>query len=278
MAKTRILIAVKTYPTLSEKYDELVCTAGFREDGSWIRVYPVPFRKLDYSNRYKKWQWITLDVTKNTKDFRKESYRPTNIEDDIEIGEFVDTRKNWDKRKRYALKHVYYNMTELIEEAKNPEIGTSLAVFKPKEVLDFVWEQCDRDWDKKKLDAVIANQAQHSLFDEDATRAFFKVAKKVPYEFSYIFTSEDGKERKLMIEDWELGMLYWNCLEQANGNEDAACQKVREKYFDEMIQKSDFYFFLGTTKRFHNVAPNPFIIIGAFWPQKEDDTQLELQF
>lgn len=278
MAKTRILIAVKTYPTLSEKYDELVCTAGFREDGSWIRVYPVPFRKLDYSNRYKKWQWITLDVTKNTKDFRKESYRPTNIEDDIEIGEFVDTRKNWAKRKRYALKHIYYNMTELIEEAKNPEIGTSLAVFKPKEVLDFVWEQCDRDWDKKKLDAVIANQAQHSLFDEDATRAFFKVAKKVPYEFSYIFTSEDGKERKLMIEDWELGMLYWNCLEQANGNEDAACQKVREKYFDEMIQKSDFYFFLGTTKRFHNVAPNPFIIIGTFWPQKENGTQLELQF
>ncbi|MCQ2320413.1 MAG: hypothetical protein MJZ91_03660 [Bacteroidales bacterium] len=233
---------------------------------------------MDYSNRYKKWQWITLDVTKNTKDFRKESYRPTNIEDDIEIGEFVDTRKNWAKRKRYALKHVYYNMTELIEEAKNPEIGTSLAVFKPKEVLDFVWEQCDRDWDKKKLDAVIANQAQHSLFDEDATRAFFKVAKKVPYEFSYIFTSEDGKERKLMIEDWELGMLYWNCLEQANGNEDAACQKVREKYFDEMIQKSDFYFFLGTTKRFHNVAPNPFIIIGTFWPQKENGTQLELQF
>ena len=38
------------------------------------------------------------------------------------------------------------------------------------------------------------------------------------YEFSYKFISEDGKERKLMIEDWELGMLYWNCLAAANGN------------------------------------------------------------
>lgn len=37
MKKEWILIAVKTYPTLSEKYIELVCTAGFREDGSWIR-------------------------------------------------------------------------------------------------------------------------------------------------------------------------------------------------------------------------------------------------
>jgi hypothetical protein len=276
MPSERILIAVKTYPTLSEKYDELVCTAGFREDGSWIRIYPVPFRKLDYSNRYQKWQWIKIDVTKNTKDFRKESFRPSNIEDEIEIGEFVDPKKNWAKRKQYALQHVYYNMSELIEEAKNPEIGTSLAVLKPKEVLDFVCEPCEREWDKKKLDAVIANQAQQSLFDEEATREFFKIAKKVPYEFSYVFTSEDGKERKLMVEDWELGMLYWHCLEKANGDESIACQRVKKKYFDEFAKKKDLYLFLGTTKKFHNVAPNPFIVIGTFYPPKEDGTQLSL--
>jgi hypothetical protein len=38
MSNINILIAVKTYPTLSEKYDELVCTAGFKEDGTWIRI------------------------------------------------------------------------------------------------------------------------------------------------------------------------------------------------------------------------------------------------
>jgi hypothetical protein len=84
MAKKRILITVKTYPTLSKKYDELVCTAGFDEEGNWIRLYPIPFRKLDYQNRYKKYSWIELDMVKNTSDFRPESYRPTNI-DDIEI-------------------------------------------------------------------------------------------------------------------------------------------------------------------------------------------------
>lgn len=278
MPLTKILIAVKTYPTLSEKYDELVCTAGFREDGTWIRIYPVPFRKLDYSNRYNKWQWITLDLTKNTKDFRKESYRPSNIEDEIEMGDFVDTRNNWESRKHYVLKNVYYNMSRLIDEAKNPQIGTSLAVFKPKEFLDFVWEPCEREWNKAKLDTVIANQAQHSLFDEEVTREFFRVAKKLPYEFSYVFTSEDGKVRKLMIEDWELGMLYWNCLEKADGDEDVACQKVREKYFDEMAMKKDLYFFLGTTKKFHNISPNPFIIIGTFYPPKVDGSQLTLQF
>jgi len=28
-----------------------------------------------------------------------------------------------------------------------------------------------------------------------------------------------------MIEDWELGALYWNCLKKANGNEQEACQR-----------------------------------------------------
>ena len=43
----RILITVKTYPTLSKKYAELVCTAGVNETGEWRRIYPVPFRQLN---------------------------------------------------------------------------------------------------------------------------------------------------------------------------------------------------------------------------------------
>lgn len=41
---TRVLVTVMTYPTLSKNHFETVCTAGFREDGSWIRIYPVPHR------------------------------------------------------------------------------------------------------------------------------------------------------------------------------------------------------------------------------------------
>ncbi len=45
IGKQRILVTVKTYPTLSRKYGETVCTAGIGEDGTWIRIYPVPFRR-----------------------------------------------------------------------------------------------------------------------------------------------------------------------------------------------------------------------------------------
>ena len=74
--KTKVLITVKTYPTLSTKHNELVCTAGFTEDGKWIRIYPVEYRKKDYGDQYKKYDWVEVDLVKNDSDFRPESYRP----------------------------------------------------------------------------------------------------------------------------------------------------------------------------------------------------------
>jgi hypothetical protein len=48
----KVFITVKTYPTSSKKYDELVCTT---KDGNWIRLYPIEFRKLPYDKQYKKY-------------------------------------------------------------------------------------------------------------------------------------------------------------------------------------------------------------------------------
>lgn len=276
MALLRILIVVKTYPTLSEKYDELVCTAGFREDGSWIRIYPIPFRKLDYQNQYHKWQWIEMDVTKNASDFRPESYRPVDIDKPFVIGRRIGTKNNWAIRRSIVLNEVYTDMTELIRKAKDKKDGTSLAVLKPDKVHNFIWEPCEREWNSRKLSVVGANQFQQDLFEDAAIKRFFKVVSKLPYKFSYVFTTEDGIERTLMIEDWELGELYWKCLRAANGDESMACRKVKERYFDYMVNKCDLHFFMGTTRIFHKIAPNPFIIIGTFYPPKSDAIQMSL--
>lgn len=93
----------------------------------------------------------------------------------------------------------------------------------------------------------------------------FRVVEKIPYRFSYVFEDDSGKQSKMMIEDWEIGMLYFNCLRRANSDEVVATEKVREKYYDYLL-KRDLYFFLGTTMKFHNIAPNPFIIIGVYYP------------
>jgi hypothetical protein len=266
MALTKVLIAVKTYPTLSSKYDELVCTAGFLEDGSWIRVYPIPFRKLEYDKQYSKYDWIEVDLEKNTSDFRLESHKPKSIETAFNIVEHLGTEDSWRLRKEFVLKNVHTNMTELIAQAKDTTKYTSLAVFKPKEILDFKIEKVDREWDKKKLDTLKAKAQQLNLFQNSDNP--FEVVQKLPYKFSYKFTSDDDTERTMMIEDWEIGQLYWNCLKRHEGNEAMACEDVRKKYFDDFAKTKDLYLFLGTTREFHLIAPNPFVIIGTFHPKK----------
>lgn len=264
MALTRVLITVKTYPTLSAKYDELVCTAGFREDGSWIRIYPIPFRKMSYDQQYKKYDWIELDLVKNDSDFRPESYRPKTLDTEINVTGHIDTTSNWEERKKYCLGKIYYNLSELIAEAKDSKICTSLAVFKPTEIIDFYHEPDDREWDKDKL----ARLNQLNLF-ETTSEGKFEVVQKLPYKFKYYFKDNQGKESHLMIEDWETGQLFWNCLARHEGNEKKAIEDVRKKYFDDFAKTKNLFFFLGTTQAHHHVSNNPFIITGTFHPKIE---------
>ncbi|MDD5011014.1 MAG: hypothetical protein PHQ00_02710 [Phycisphaerae bacterium] len=269
MGSTKVLITVKTYPTLSKRYGELVCTAGIKEDGSWVRIYPVPFRRLKEYLRYEKYRWIELPLKRNTNDPRPESYKPTDL-NKINFLNSIGTSNKWQERKDFILKKVkcYDDMDKLTALSKS-DGGPSLVLFKPTKIIDFFWENDERTWNKKRLSEVTANLKQGSLFEEEEFIKDFEIAAKLPYKFKYKFTDINGKESNLMIEDWEVGALYWKYHD-----EKIALQKVREKYFDTFVNKTDIYFYLGTTKRFHSWAKNPFIIIGIFNPPK--DKQLNL--
>lgn len=260
MAKERVLITVKTYPTLSRKYGETVCTAGIRADGSWVRIYPVPFRRLDEEEQYKKFDWIEADFGKSKSDPRPETRHPTDMKQLVPVAH-VGTKDEWRERRRLLLETttVYTRLDPLIADAKANKI--SLAVFKPAAIKEFIIEEDEREWDPSKLAEMRNRASQGELFDEE-WRKTFKVIPKLPYSFSYRFTDASGRESTLQILDWEIGALYWNCLRR-HGNEKTALEKVREKYLNE-FSKSDLHFFLGTTQQFHFVAPNPWVIIGVF--------------
>lgn len=259
--KERILITVKTYPTISRKYSELVCTAGLREDGSWIRIYPVPFRKLN--EPYNKFQWIEVEVVKNKSDRRPESHKLVDP-DAIDLKEKVGTENGWRNRKEYVLNKgaVYDNISELIERNKKREL--SLATFKPCKIVDFTWEAVDREWDPGKIEGLKEMAKQSDLFDDAAE--VFRLVRKLPYAFRYRLIDSTGKERHMMIEDWEIGALYWNCLNRHGGDEEKAILDVRKKYFDEFVAKTDLHLFLGTTLQYDGWGQNPFVIVGVFTP------------
>jgi len=193
---------------------------------------------------------------------------------DFENLDTIGTENNWEKRKKFVLRDVYSDLSKLIEEAKDKTVCTSLAIFKPKDVFDFVIEKEDRNWNEDTLVKLEAKSKQLNLFENSESP--FIVVNKLPYKFSYRFIDKIGKESKMMIEDWEIGALYWNCLKRHEGNEAKACEDVRKKYFDDFAKTKDLYLYLGTTQLHHYVAPNPFIIIGTFHPKKERPTLFDL--
>jgi hypothetical protein len=268
MVKEKVLIAVKTYPVISESYTELACTAGFRQDGSWIRLYPIPFRLLEQDKRYDKYQWVEVDIARSTKDPRPESHRVTNL-DGMLLLDKIDTGKNrdWAERRRLILgrNKIYTNKKEIIAKAHANDL--SLVIFKPSKIVDFVIENAEPDWPSHKLQAIQDKLRQGNLFDEQ-NLADFQPVRKLPHKFSYRFLDDEGVESKLMIEDWEIGALYWNCQRAYSGVE--AAKKVREKYLDDFATTKDLHLFLGTTREWHvRKAPNPYVIVGTFHPPHE---------
>lgn len=269
--KTRVLVSVMTYPTFSENHIETVCTAGFKENGEWIRIYPVPHRLLYKYNlkAYKKWQWIEVDLEKNPRDDRPESCHIVNVDTlTVEEGRITD----WDLRREWCFKNkpIYRNMTELIQKAKNNEV--SLAVVKPTIITDLTIHKVDEKKLHEKLVKAKRNfsikNMQLNLFeDREVFNMSFNFAEQIPYKFKYVFYTEDGKERNLMIEDWEIIMLYLNCRKK--DSHEIACQKVKNKYMD-MAKNKDVYLLLGTTYEWQKKnAPDPFVIVGVFSPPIE---------
>lgn len=248
--KVKVLITIKTYPLPSDKYDELVCTAGVLEDGTFIRLYPINYRYQPYDRWYSKYQWIEAEVERNNKDYRPESYRP--IGEIKPIGQPIKTINNWAERKKYVLAKYGPTMCDL-KDKQQKEI--SLGIIKPRIIEDFIIEETERDWKPEWL----AQMNQLNFFHER------KPLEKIPYKFSYKFKcmNPQCKGHKMMIEDWEIGELYRNMRDKYH-DEKIACEKVKEKFFNQICgEDKDTYFYVGTVLQF-----GTWIIIGTFWPKK----------
>ncbi len=269
--KKQVLITVKTYPTASKSHFEVVCTAGITKingKNEFIRIYPVPFRKLDSESQYKKYEYMEFDLEIAYKDYRRDSYvlREYNGK---KLG-LIGTKNKWEERKRIVLPLEAESMCALESFHKTDRKTTpTLGLVKPHDITFEILESA-REWTPGQMK--ILNQT--SLFDE-----YKKPLEKIPREFKFHFKCNDSNcnGHKKKITDWEVYQLWRNCRNRAlrsnNSLEKAehiADQKTKEKY-DGFIEKSDLYFFVGTV-----FTKFSWIIIGAFYPPKStNDTPVQ---
>lgn len=93
----RILIWGKTYPELSTKHVETVCTGGCLPDGRPIRIYPVDLRYLERYQQYRLYDWIEVPVARSTKDPRPESHKVR--ANALRVLERIPTGEDWSARR-----------------------------------------------------------------------------------------------------------------------------------------------------------------------------------
>lgn len=256
MEKRKILIATKTYPSISTKYKETVCTAGILLDDNdkplqWIRIYPIRFRALDFDKRYPRWSIITAEIEKNEKDYRSESFRIN--DSSIEVVRKLDTKKNWAERKSFVLPLQFESIKKIQSENK------SLGIIKPQSIEKYFCKETSREWNIKQQNI----QDQLDLFEPSVA------LEKIPYQFGYQFIDQDGISHRYTISDWEIMQLYRGCRDSSTQliqqqKEQEALLKVRQKLEDIFLSKNELYFIVGNLKN----HPKVFMIIGLFYPLK----------
>lgn len=252
--KKRILITVKAYPTPSRKYSETVCCAGVDLDSSqFIRLFPIPFRDLDYDKRFKKYSIIEVDCSQSRDDKRPESFR-IKI-DTIKVLDWLDTSNKWEKRKSLVLKLPVKSMCQVIRDSEERDL--SLGLIKPCNISFKVSKR--RLSNQKEREAYYA---QLNLFKKKK-----EVIEEIPFDFHYVFLCEgddDCPGHRLSIIDWEIRQAYRDWRSKYT-DEKIILGKIQQKWLDiANTNKKDVYFYVGNMIRLRGI----FIVLGVFYPPK----------
>lgn len=122
----RILVTVKAYPAVGRRHGEAVCVAGIDLDTPrWIRLFPVPFRDLPFTQRFRKFDIVELQASESS-DPRPESYKPN--ADSIRVIGHLRARRAAERR-RHIEPLMRQSMCAIRREQQ--ESRASLGIFRP---------------------------------------------------------------------------------------------------------------------------------------------------
>lgn len=263
---------VKAYPALSKTYGEVSCIAGVQfspaepfapRDLRWVRLYPVPYRDLDGSQKFAKYQPIQVQVRVHSSDRRPETRRPNRESIEI-VGRPIPTTDSWSRRRRFVEPLMADSMCAI--QRSQAEKGTSLGIFRPKRILDLEIEPVDITAEKAEISRAWA--AQGSLLSsesQDEKRHQLRALEQIPWRFKLRYEcAEPGcKSHSQSIIDWEIDQFYRRVRSSANW-----MNKLRHRWLDEVCGPArDTALIVGNQHQ----HPTAFLILGVWWPPRSPD-------
>jgi len=261
----RVFIIAKTYPELSSKYGETVCTAGVDVAGNPLRLYPVPFRYLAGPQQFRRYQWISASLTKNPRDLRPESHSvdATSIRLEESIPATVD---EWGKRAEILLRSTAWQFSSMDDMLRaQREHGRSLAFVKPTEVIAVSIRDRSAE-DAVSFEQKLKNLRQQNAADRKQLDLFESTIPPKMKNLEYLgqrvcvewkCSDLDCSGHSMQVLDWEI------CELARRDGLEAARIKV------ESLLTSNCYNSALILGNFH-MFPQSFAIIGLWYPLRDD--------
>lgn len=143
-----LLILTKTYPLPSAQYREHTCVVAINENGELRRLYPIPFRLLENSKQFTKWEWINAQIIRANSDLRPESHR-IDLDSITLLGNKISTKNGWTDRLKWITPHISDSFTALDENREKNKI--SIGFIRPSNITLEITKSPQTDWTKIEL-------------------------------------------------------------------------------------------------------------------------------
>lgn len=267
----RVLITVKASPQPSAKYGDTVCVAGIRVDdgrADWIRLYPLPFRWMGVEQQFKKFDVIDVEVRRETKDTRPESFRP-----DIDSIEVIGHLDRWKDRQPYMERVHRTSTCALTHAATEHHDAPSLGMVTVASVERLRIERFG-GWNEaqQRRIAEAANLAPLSLFGDAANTPVELKAPRFVARYEYQCTADGCPGHVGQILDWELTALQGRLNREP---EEKAIAEIEKKFHVQMFAPGrQTPFFMGNfedARKRHS-----FSVLGVYYPPAGIDSAVGL--
>lgn len=229
-----LMVNCKTYPAVSAKYVETVCTGGVQASGEFVRLYPVPFRFLDASEQYGRWDVIRVQAYRDTKDTRPESWHfeaGTPIE---KIESITTERRRWE----WMRKTVHESAAAMADKG----LTNGCVEIEP---IELYWKADPKEWTPSQLSVI----RQGDLF---ATKEQMQeLADRVPWQYRLKYREKStGREDDGKVLAWSYYQGFRRVRNESASDEAALetiAQRVRNSIFN---PEKTVFAILGTHSRF----------------------------
>ena len=240
--RSKVTILIKAAPRIGETHGELVCCAGIDDAGNWVRLYPVSFKTLEDSQKFRRWDIIEYDWRTPRGDVRAESRRIEHKS--LQIAGSLSRRF----QKDFVARHVVESLEDALMASR------SLALIRPVNPV-FIIEKKDAKSISKETE-LAQRWHQHDNFGLfGATDKSFVPRKVAPYSFKYRYETRDGK-REGTCQDWEMEATFLKWRQKYGEQDTLDKMKLR---FGEEYPTSGFVLAMGT----HKAYPSQWLINGV---------------